>query len=91
MAGLELGAALLRQYADLLVAAFAPTALPTWLPRLIAVVVIAALAVLIVGNAVRRARRRPAIARRTGRGRCWARRSIAAAPHAHFGAGCGIC
>jgi hypothetical protein len=53
MAGLELGAALLRQYADLLVAAFAPTALPTWLPRLIAVVVIAALAVLIIGNAVR--------------------------------------
>jgi hypothetical protein len=53
MAGLELGAMLLRQYADLLVAAFAPTALPTWLPRLIAVIVIAALFVLVIGNAAR--------------------------------------
>ena len=38
MAGLDLGAVLLQRYADLLAAAFAPAALPTWLPRLIALV-----------------------------------------------------
>ena len=50
MAGLDAGAALLRRYSDLLAAAFAPTALPTWLPRLIALAVIAALVTLLVGS-----------------------------------------
>jgi hypothetical protein len=52
MAGLEVGATLTRQYADLLVAAFAPGALPTWLPRLIAMAVIVALVMLIGGTAI---------------------------------------
>lgn len=49
MAGLDLGATLMRQYADLLAAAFSPGALPTWLPRLIAAGVIVCIVVLLVG------------------------------------------
>ena len=50
MAGLSAGASMLRWYADLLAAAFGPTALPTWLPRLTAVAVIAALVTLLLGS-----------------------------------------
>src|SRR5690606_30296521 len=42
MAGLELGASVIRAYSDLLSAAFAPGALPTWLPRLVTIAVVAA-------------------------------------------------
>lgn len=50
MAGFDAGAVLLRRYADLLTAAFATAALPTWLPRLIALAVVAALVTLAVGS-----------------------------------------
>jgi Patatin-like phospholipase len=49
MAGLDLGAAVVQQYSALLAAAFAPSALPTWLPRLIALCVIASLVILATG------------------------------------------
>ena len=49
MAGLEFGATLMRQYSDTLAAAFEPQALPTWLPRLIALAVIITLVTLIIG------------------------------------------
>ena len=49
MAGLELGTAVMRWYSELLSAAFAPGALPTWLPRLITLAVLVALVVLAVG------------------------------------------
>lgn len=49
MLGLEFGSTVMRWYADVLATAFAPTALPTWLPRLIALVVIAGLATLLCG------------------------------------------
>jgi hypothetical protein len=52
MAGLELGAAVVQRYAELLAAAFGPTALPTWLPRLIALCVIIVLTMLVLGAAV---------------------------------------
>jgi hypothetical protein len=52
MAGLELGTWVVEQYASLLVAAFAPAALPTWLPRLVALGVIAALIVVVAGGAL---------------------------------------
>jgi hypothetical protein len=52
MAGLELGAALMRQYSEMLAAAFAPGALPTWLPRLIALGVILVLIGLAAGVAI---------------------------------------
>ena len=50
MLGLDSGAAVTRRYLDLLAGAFAPGALPTWLPRLIALAVIAGLITLIVGS-----------------------------------------
>jgi hypothetical protein len=52
MAGLELGSVVMRQYADLLAAAFAPPALPTWLPRLVALCVLIGLSALVVGAAI---------------------------------------
>src|SRR5688572_28441603 len=52
MIGLDTGALMMRGYADLLAAAFAPTALPTWLPRLIAIAVIAGLLTLLLGSAL---------------------------------------
>jgi hypothetical protein len=58
MAGLELGASVVRTYSEILVAAFSPTALPTWLPRLIAFGVIVSLVILAVGALVE-ARRAP--------------------------------
>jgi predicted acylesterase/phospholipase RssA len=50
MAGLDRGAEVAGRYIELLGGAFAPGALPTWLPRLITVIVIAALLTLVVGS-----------------------------------------
>jgi hypothetical protein len=50
MAGFEGGAAMMRQYAALLSAAFAPSALPTWLPRLMAVMILGGLIALVTGS-----------------------------------------
>jgi hypothetical protein len=50
MAGLDVGARLIARYASILSNAFAPSALPTWLPRLIAVAVGSALVTLVVGS-----------------------------------------
>ena len=52
MAGVETGASLMQQYSSVLVAAFAPGALPTWLPRLIAIGVIIVLIALIAGAVI---------------------------------------
>ena len=70
MAGLETGAALARQYSETLAAAFAPHALPTWLPRLIAFAVIIAVVILIVGTVV--AARATPLRRRSRGPRAWA-------------------
>ncbi|HXG88360.1 MAG TPA: patatin-like phospholipase family protein [Vicinamibacterales bacterium] len=70
MGGLEAGATLTRQYADLLAAAFGPGALPTWLPRLIAVIVIAALLTLVIGSVL--AWRRAPLRRRSRGPVAWA-------------------
>jgi hypothetical protein len=51
MAGLDWGTAVAALYSNLLVAAFAPAALPTWLPRLVALGVIVAVIVLLTGTA----------------------------------------
>ncbi|HUE89539.1 MAG TPA: patatin-like phospholipase family protein [Vicinamibacterales bacterium] len=75
MAGLEAGASLAAQYAQLLAAAFSPGALPTWLPRLIALAVIISTVVLAVGTALASGAARH---RRRSRGSgAW---SLAAAP-----------
>jgi hypothetical protein len=60
MAGLDSGAALARRYTDLVAASFQPEALPTWLPRLMALAIVAAMIVLAAGSivGVRRARLR---------------------------------
>ena len=50
MAGLEAGARAASAYSQLLTAAFAPGALPTWLPRLVALLVATGLIVLIMGS-----------------------------------------
>lgn len=52
MAGLAAGADLMARYAGALSAAFSPGALPTWLPRLIALAVIITLVVLVVGGVI---------------------------------------
>jgi predicted acylesterase/phospholipase RssA len=70
MAGLEVGAAITAQFAATLAAAFAPSALPTWLPRLVALAVIVALGVLLVGTFIA-ARRVPLRRRSRGPG-AWA-------------------
>ena len=70
MAGLPAGADVMQRYTGALSAAFAPQALPTWLPRLIALAVIATLLILIVGAAVA-ARATPLRRRSRGRG-AWA-------------------
>jgi hypothetical protein len=67
MAGLSAGAAAMQWYSDMLAAAFAPHALPTWLPRLIALTVIIGLIVLIVGT-VTAARSAPLRRRSRGAG-----------------------
>jgi hypothetical protein len=50
MAGLESGAALIAQYSALLTSAFSPGALPTWLPRLVTLVVVVGIATLVIGS-----------------------------------------
>lgn len=70
MAGLELGASVIRAYSDLLSAAFAPGALPTWLPRLVTIAVVAATVVLIAGAVL--AWRQAPIHRRSRGGLPWA-------------------
>lgn len=60
MAGLEAGARLTNAYSVILAGAFAPDALPTWLPRLVALALLTGLLVLLVGTSLawRRAPRR---------------------------------
>jgi hypothetical protein len=67
MTGLDAGAAVMQRYTDALVAAFAPEALPTWLPRLIALIVIITIVVLAIG-ALAAARRAPLRRRSRGLG-----------------------
>jgi hypothetical protein len=67
MAGLTWGTWVVGQYATLLVGAFAPTALPTWLPRLVALGAILAALVLLAGTALA-ARRSPHRRRSRGSG-----------------------
>jgi len=50
MIGLASGAALMQGYVNLVAAAFGPQGLPTWLPRLIAVIVVAAIVTLLLGS-----------------------------------------
>jgi hypothetical protein len=52
MLGLESGAAFMQRYVGLVSAAFGPGGLPTWLPRLIAVIVVGAIAALFIGSFV---------------------------------------
>ncbi len=88
MAGLETGASVMQRYTALLSTAFSPAALPTWLPRLIAVVVMTAIAVLLVGSVL--TWRRAPLRRRSRGPMAWA---ILGAPlegtraTAHFSAG----
>jgi hypothetical protein len=70
MAGLDTGTTLAQRYTGLIAAAFAPAALPTWLPRLIAFTVVAALVVLIVGSVI--ASRRAPVRRRSRGSAVWA-------------------
>jgi predicted acylesterase/phospholipase RssA len=70
MAGLDLGATLTQWYAQILAAAFAPEALPTWLPRLIALGVIIALIVLATGAVI--VARSETLRRRSRGGGGWA-------------------
>jgi hypothetical protein len=65
MAGLERGSAIVGQYAAWLASAFSPSALPTWLPRLVIVTIGLALAVLLIGS-VTAWRRAPARRRTRG-------------------------
>jgi hypothetical protein len=69
MAGMQLGAALMQWYTDVLVRAFAPDALPTWMPRLITLIVLIALIVLVSGVALAA---RMAPLRRRSRHAAWA-------------------
>jgi hypothetical protein len=66
MAGLDSGARLATMYSDLLASAFAPDALPTWLPRLVTAIVLGGLIVLVAGT-VLAWRRAPARRRTRGR------------------------
>jgi hypothetical protein len=70
MAGLEMGATLMRGYGETLAAAFAPGALPTWLPRLVTLVVLIALIVLLLGGVI--AARTAPLRRRSRGPRAWA-------------------
>jgi hypothetical protein len=70
MAGLDSGAAVLQRYVALVAAAFEPGALPTWLPRLIAVAVMAGGLVLVLGSVL--AWRRAPVRRRTRGSLAWA-------------------
>ena len=70
MAGLEAGARAANAYTQLLTAAFSPGALPTWLPRLIALLMIAGLIVLLLGSVM--AWRRAPVRRRSRGQVSWA-------------------
>ena len=70
MAGLESGGSVMRRYLELIGGAFAPGALPTWLPRLITLIVIAGLVTLVVGSFV--AWRRSPLRRRSRGPLAWA-------------------
>jgi hypothetical protein len=52
MLGLDAGAALVQQYLAIVGAAFGPRGLPTWLPRLIALIVLGAIATIFIGSFV---------------------------------------
>lgn len=88
MAGLDSGAAVMQRYVTLVAAAFSPGALPTWLPRLIALVVIAGAAVLVLGSLL--AWRRAPVRRRTRGSLAWAVLGVpldSARAGQHFGDG----
>ena len=70
MAGLDRGASVMQRYLDLLAGAFAPAALPTWLPRLIALIVI--VGVLAIGLGSFMAWRRAPLKRRSRGPLAWA-------------------
>jgi hypothetical protein len=70
MAGLDSGANVMRRYLELLAGAFAPGALPTWLPRLITFVVITGLIALTAGSVL--AWRRSPLRRRSRGPLAWA-------------------
>jgi hypothetical protein len=65
MAGLESGAAVVGRYAGWLSSAFSPGALPTWLPRLVTLAVLIAVAILVAGS-IMAWRRAPARRRMRG-------------------------
>lgn len=70
MAGLESASRLVTAYSQLLASAFAPGALPTWLPRLLALVVVVGLVTLMMGNVL--AWRRTPLRRRSRGPITWA-------------------
>jgi hypothetical protein len=70
MAGVQLGASLMQWYVDVLVRAFAPDALPTWLPRLVTLTIIVTLGVLLLGAWL--AARAAPLKRRSQRAGGWA-------------------
>jgi Patatin-like phospholipase len=70
MVGLDQGASVMQRYLDLLAGAFAPGALPTWLPRLITVIVIVGLMAILAGSLV--AWRRAPLKRRSRGPLAWA-------------------
>ena len=70
MAGLDAGANVMRRYLDLLAGAFAPEALPTWLPRLIALIVMIGVLAIAVASFV--AWRRAPLKRRSRGPLAWA-------------------
>jgi hypothetical protein len=50
MAGLEAGATVIQWYSGLVATAFSPAAIPTWLPRLVTLLVLIGLAALLAGS-----------------------------------------
>jgi hypothetical protein len=70
MAGMDRGANVMQRYLALLANAFAPDALPTWLPRLITFIVIVGVLAIVAGSVV--AWRRAALQRRSRGPLAWA-------------------
>jgi len=70
MAGLESGAAVMQRYVALVSTAFNPAALPTWLPRLVTLVVVSGLLILALGSYL--AWRRAPLRRRSRGSLAWA-------------------
>jgi hypothetical protein len=70
MVGLDEGASVMRRYLDLLAGAFAPEALPTWLPRLIALIVMVGFLAIAIGSLM--AWRRAPLKRRSRGPVAWA-------------------